>query len=229
MQFKIYPKAFLYLIILLSVSSNSLFSQSKNYDIEDLFLTVPNKIIDEGMKIGYDTELTRSEMLEFCTTKKDFYQLVIDKKNYYMQIRIEGGTGDYFRTYALYFLTDNTPIMAISMIDGSSSMTPSRFYLLKKISDEKWIDVTKEMAPIITKRDFLRDNNKPFNQSDNDNIKYYLPRYGTTIVVKYEYDDYSETYEESKKGQEELNKELKYQELKLKWVKKEGVFKILSK
>lgn len=230
-------KVLYFIIFIFFIKQNAIYSMSKKYDIELLFLNIQNNIIDESLALDMFTKFKRTEIIDLSRIKDNNKKVIIDKDNYYMHIDIKGGTGHFTRTYVLYFLKDDTPILVISIIDGSSGETPSKLILLKKTSENNWIDVTNELVPKITIRDFLDENNKNISvpdQSDDDNIKYYLPRYGTTIDVKYKLDNYIiynsyNTPEEASEVIKNFYKKLKYKEIKLEWVKNEGVFKISKK
>lgn len=208
-------------------------------DIESLFLNIPHKAIDDSFielnnvlsRNGRVVDLKRSDVINGDIKKlsKDI-SVVIDKKNYYINIKLETedsltfNYGGYNRTYVVYFLPDKTPVFAISQLDMVKTKQLSALVILKPEKNE-WKDVTMDIFPVHSVKDFWEEGRSSDNSPDIKELilDYSLPRSGTKITVTLAGDYQGDTWEQVAHE----FRWIKYYQIEVDWKKETGKFEII--
>ena len=217
--------AFLLFLLIILIISISYARES----IVDYYNLIPIKLLDE---YRYQLQFKNNNWI---TRSNANYEIrpIVDIKNGYLKIKDAGtGGGAVEHELVLYRTPEGNDIIGVNItqFDGLGHICKLRFY---KPAENQWMDITNDVLPKVDLSRFMDDNTKLNMEKFSKLIEgieflYRLPRIGTTMNVKIELDRFIMIHSENGKkpmsGVKEIINNIKYQEIKLIWDKKNSKF-----
>lgn len=185
-------------------------------NIADYFQILPNRY-----RTGYNLVEQNGKYYTISTCCLGEFGVEVDKQNGYLLIDEVAGTGGGRQgvTAAIFQKGDGNKLVGVTTFAGVVIPYEEFSYETKFLQylNDQWYDVTKEVIPALTHKDFLN----PISNIDKDefSIEYTLPKVGTTIKVRLHITGDNESPEKIK-----ISNSLRFNTIELNWDKVMGRF-----